>query len=166
MSATTNGVCPNFFARSPPSPCRASRDALLDGEGGTTLVYSLCSTLLQTLFLHVFFLWSRSFSSDISSTILHPSWDTSSKTEHFALPLLLLSLYGRSCRQGKATWKCPSTCCRIPSIILRVLLSSTDGQTLVSISVFWKSVFHSLSSCWCYSSLRVSHSNGILESFW
>ena len=58
------------------------------------------------------------------------------KTEHFALPLLLLSLYGRSCRQGKATWKCPSTCCRIPSIILRVLLSSTDGQTLVSISVF------------------------------
>ena len=53
---------------------------------------------------------------------------------------LLLSLYGRSCRQGKATWKYPSTCCRIPFIILGVVLSSTDGQTLVSASVFSKSV--------------------------
>ena len=31
------------------------RDALLGSEGGTTLVYPLSSTLLQELFLHVFF---------------------------------------------------------------------------------------------------------------
>ena len=35
----------------PPSPCRTSRDALLCGEGATTLVYSLCLTLIQKLFL-------------------------------------------------------------------------------------------------------------------
>ena len=49
------------------------RDALLGSEGGTTLVYPLCSTLLQELFLHVFFLCSRLLSPVTSSTILHPS---------------------------------------------------------------------------------------------
>ena len=34
-----------------PSHCWASRDALLGGEGGSTLVYPLCSTLLRELFL-------------------------------------------------------------------------------------------------------------------
>ena len=38
------------------------RDALLGSEGGTTLVYPLCSTLLQELFLHVCFLCSRRWS--------------------------------------------------------------------------------------------------------
>ena len=65
---------------------------------------------------------------------------------------LLLSLYGGSCCQGKVIWKCPWTCCRIPFMILKALLSSTGAQTLVSTSVFSKSVFHSLSNCWFHSS--------------
>ena len=85
-------------------------------------------------------------------------------------PLQKQSLHGGSCCQGKLTWKCPWTCCRIPSMILKALLSSTGAQTLVSTSVFSKYVFHSLSNCWCHSSLRILHSvllsNDILKSFW
>ena len=40
----------------PPSPCRDLTDALLGSKDATTLVYLLCSILLQELFLHVFFL--------------------------------------------------------------------------------------------------------------
>ena len=57
----------------PASPLLGLRDALLGSEGGITLVYPLCSTLLQELFLHVFFLCSRLLSPVTSSTILHPS---------------------------------------------------------------------------------------------
>ena len=37
-------------------PHLAGQGMRLWGEGGTTLVYPLCLTLLQELFLHVFFL--------------------------------------------------------------------------------------------------------------
>ena len=59
--------------------------------------------------------------------------------------------------QGRATWKCPSTCGRVPSIIPRALLYLTDVQILVSSSVLSKCVFHSLSNSLGNSSSPISH---------
>ena len=51
-------------------------------------------------------------------------------------------------------------------MILKALLSSTGAQTLISTSVFSKYVFHSLSNCWCHSSLRIWHSVLLTKIFW
>ena len=54
----------------PVSPLPGFKDAFLAGERGTTLVYPLCSTLLQELFLHVCFLCSRRRSLKKTSNLM------------------------------------------------------------------------------------------------
>ena len=63
-----------------PHLCWALRDALLGSEGGITLVYPLCSTLLQELFLHAFFLLPIKLQFPIKEE--HPGYERKVKHLH------------------------------------------------------------------------------------